>query len=103
VRATRANQLGLLGFGGERGNGYRAQLELAAAWLARRTLVAGVEYRHKPRNLDADPEGAAYDVFVAWFPAKHVSLTAAYVALGQITVFNPTRQRGLYLSAQVGF
>jgi hypothetical protein len=27
----------------------------------------------------------------------------AYASLGQITVFNPQRQHGLYLSAQAGF
>jgi hypothetical protein len=40
---------------------------------------------------------------VAWFPTKHVSVTAAYAVLGDITVFNPTTQRGAYLSVQTGF
>jgi hypothetical protein len=48
-------------------------------------------------------EKAYYDAFVAWFPNKHVSLTAAYAVLGDITVFNPVRQRGPYLSLQAGF
>jgi len=103
LRATKANQLGLLGFGGDQGGGYRAQLELSGAYLVHRRLVAGAEYRMKPANLGVDPEQDAWDVFVAWFPSKRWSLTAAYVSLGQITVFNPTRQRGLYLSAQAGF
>ena len=103
VRATRANQMGLLGFGGERGNDYRAMLEVSAAYMVNRKLVAGLEYRHKPHNLDVDREKAYYDVFVAWFPSKHVSVTAAYAALGDITIFNPTRQHGAYLSVQTGF
>ncbi|HZX26136.1 MAG TPA: DUF3034 family protein [Telluria sp.] len=103
LRATRANQLGILGFGGERGGSYRAQLELSGAYLVNRRLVAGAEYRMKPANLAVDPEQDAWDVFVAWFPSKRWSLTAAYVSLGRITVFNPARQHGLYLSAQAGF
>jgi hypothetical protein len=103
VRATKANQMGLLGFGGDRRDNYQAMLEVSGAYMFSRKLVAGVEYRQKPRNLSVDKEKAYYDVFVAYFPSKHVSVTGAYVALGDITVFNPTRQRGFYLSVQTGF
>ncbi|WP_229458912.1 DUF3034 family protein [Massilia glaciei] len=103
IRASKANQMGLLGFGGDRGDGYKALLEVSAAYMISRKLVAGVEYRMKPRNLGIDNEKDAYDAFVAWFPNKHVSLTAAYAGLGDITVLNPKRQRGLYLSLQTGF
>ena len=103
VRATRANQMGLLGFGGDRGDSTKAMLEVSAAYMVDRQLVAGVEYRRKPRNLGVDNEKAYYDVFVAWFPSKHVSVTAAYAVLGDITVFTPRRQRGAYLSVQTGF
>lgn len=103
LRATKANQMGLLGFGGDRGDSYRPMLEVSAAYMISRKLVAGVEYRHKPHNLGVDNEKAYYDAFVAWFPTKHVSVTAAYAVLGDITVFNPKRQRGAYLSVQTGF
>lgn len=103
VRATKANQMGLLGFGGDQGDSYRPMLEVSAAYLVNRKLVVGAEYRHKPHNLGVDREKAYYDVFVAWFPTKHVSVTAAYVVLGDITVFNPKRQKGAYLSVQTGF
>lgn len=103
VRFTKANQMGLLGFGGEKGDSLKPQFEGSLAWLINRKWVAGVEYRMKPRNLGVDNEKDAYDVFVAWFPNKNLSLTAAYAVLGDITVFNPTNQRGLYLSAQAGF
>lgn len=103
VRLTRANQMGLLGFGGDRGNSYRAMPEVSAAYMVNRKLVAGLEYRRKPHNLGVDPEKAYYDAFVAWFPSKHLSVTAAYAVLGEITVFNPQRQRGAYLSLQTGF
>ncbi len=103
VRLTKANQMGLLGFGGDKGDSYQAKLEVSAAYLINRKLVAGVEYRMKPRNLGADNEKAYYDAFIAWFPTKHVSVTAAYAVLGDITIFNPVRQRGAYLSVQTGF
>ncbi len=103
VRATKANQMGLLGFGGDKGNSYQAKLEVSAAYMLSRKLVAGLEYRMKPRNLGVDKEKAYYDAFVAWFPSKNLSVTAAYAVLGDITVFNPVRQRGAYLSVQTGF
>lgn len=103
VRATKANQMGILGFGGDKGDSYEAMLEMSAAYLINRKLVAGVEYRMKPRNLGVDDEKAYYDAFVAWFPSKHISVTAAYAVLGDITVFNPKRQRGAYVSVQSGF
>jgi hypothetical protein len=103
VRATRANQMGLLGFGGSKHDGYQPMLEASAAYLINRKLAAGLEYRMKPHNLALDNEKAYYDAFVAWFPTKNISLTAAYAVLGDITVLNPTNQKGLYLSLQVGF
>ena len=103
VRATKANQMGLLGFGGDRNDDYKAMLEMSAAYMFTRKLVGGVEYRQKPRNLSVDDEKAYYDAFVAWFPSKHVSVTAAYAVLGDVTVFNPKRQRGVYVSVQTGF
>lgn len=103
LRATRANQMGLLGFGGDQGDSLRLMPEVSAAYLVNRKLALGAEYRRKPRNLGVDNEKAYYDVFVAWFPSKNLSLTAAYVELGDITVFNPARQHGLYWSLQAGF
>jgi hypothetical protein len=103
VRATRANQMGLLGFGGDKGDAYKAKLELSAAYMFTRKLVAGAEYRMKPRNLGVDNEKAYYDAFIAWFPTKNISVTAAYAVLGDITVFNPKNQKGAYLSVQAGF
>lgn len=103
LRLTRANQMGLLGFGGDRSERYRVMPEVSAAYMVNRKLVAGLEYRRKPHNLSVDPEKAYYDAFLAWFPSKHLSVTAAYAVLGPVTVFNPRRQRGAYLSLQTGF
>ncbi|MTW02966.1 DUF3034 family protein [Duganella ginsengisoli] len=102
LRATKANQMGILGFGGDQGDTVKLQPEVSAAWLAHRTLAIGAEYRRKPHNLGVDPEKSYYDVFAAWFPAKQVSLTVAYANLGTITVFNPKTQKGWYLSLQAG-
>ncbi len=101
VRMTRANQFGLLGFGGPNSNAYKPQAELSAAYLFRKDLAAGAEYRHKPNNLAFAREQSAKDIFVAWAPTKYWSLTAAYVDLGDIATF--TNQRGWYLSGQAGF
>ena len=101
VRMTKANQFGILGFGGDRHDGYQPQFEGSAAWLLNRHLAVGAEYRTKPDNLGIAHEGDAWDAFVAWAPAKHVSLTLAYVDLGNIVIRD--NQRGWYASLQVGF
>lgn len=103
LRATRANQMGLLGFGGDRNDSTRLMPEFSAAYLINRQLALGAEYRRKPHNLGVDDEKAYYDAFLAWFPTKNLSVTAAYANLGDITVFNPKKQKGLYLSVQAGF
>lgn len=101
VRFTKANQIGILGFGGDRHDGYRPQLELSAAYLLTRKLAIGAEYRSKPDNLAIAHEDDWYDVFVAWTPTRHVSVTVAYADLGNIVIAD--NQRGVYASVQVGF
>nr|WP_035374732.1 DUF3034 family protein [Pseudoduganella violaceinigra] len=103
LRSTRANQMGLLGFGGDRQGSRRLMPEFSVGYLLTRKLVLGAEYRRKPHNLGVDNEKAYKDIFLAWLPNRHFSLTAAYADLGTITIFNPKTQRGLYLSAQTGF
>lgn len=100
LRATRANQFGLLGFGGDRRSGYRLQPEASVALLLDRRLAVGMEYRAKPDNLGIAKEDDAMDAFIAWAPNRHVSLTVAWVDLGNIIV---ARQRGAYVSLQLGF
>lgn len=101
VRFTKANQFGILGFGGDRNDSYRAQFEGSAAYLLTRHLALGAEYRTKPDNLGIAAEDDAWDVFLAWAPRKNVSLTVAYVDLGNIVIRDD--QRGVYASLQVGF
>lgn len=75
--------------------------EGSVAYLLNRDLAIGAEYRQKPDNLGIATEDDAWDVFVAWAPSKHVSLTVAYVDLGNIVIAD--NQRGVYASLQVGF
>ena len=100
LRFTKANQIGILGFGGDRHNAYQPELEASAAYLLSRHWAIGAEYRMKPNNLGIAREDDWYDVFVAWAPGKHVSLTLAYADLGNIVIKD--HQRGLYASVQVG-
>jgi len=108
LRATQANQNGLLGFGGTAHGSYALQPELSVAWLASRTLAFGAEYRAKPDNLNPSLLGKGlkeddwWDLFVAWAPTKNLSLTAAWVDLGRIVpAVDQRRQSGAYLSLQL--
>jgi hypothetical protein len=100
LRRTRANQFGLLGFGGD-GGGYALTTEFSAAvWLNDDVLLGG-EFRRKPDDLTALRESSAHDVFLAWSPAKNFSATAAWVDLGPIA--GKQAQRGVYLSLWLGY
>jgi hypothetical protein len=101
VRATKANQFGLLGFGGDRHNRYRPQFEGSAGLMISPRLIIGVEARTKPNNLGFAREQKAADVFAAWALTRNVSLTAALVDLGDIATVR--RQRGTFLSIQGSF
>ena len=101
LRATRANQFGLLGFGGDANDGYRAKPELSAALMLTDTLLVGAEHRSKPNNLSVFKEESAHDLFIAWFVHKQVAITAAAVDLGNIA--DKSRQHGWYLSGQLSY
>ena len=99
IRATKANQFGILGYGGI-DDDYHAEFEGSVAYLISRKLAIGAEVRSKPDNLGVAKEGAAVDAFVAYAPCKRISFTLAYADLGNIVT---RRQSGLYLSLQAGF
>jgi len=101
LRYTRANQFGILGFGGDLDDGRSLEFEASIARLLTRKLALGAEFRSKPSNLGIAVEDHAWDVFLAWAPSKHASLTLAYVDLGNIVIAD--NQRGWYASLQVGF
>jgi hypothetical protein len=101
LRASRANQFGILGFGGDRSDRYSYLGEGSLAVFLTDSLLAGAEYRQKPDKLSAFREDDAHDLFLAWFPVKYVSLTAAYVSLGNIAIHSD--ERGWYLALQGSF
>lgn len=118
LRATKANQNGLLGFGATLGgadNGYQLMPELSVAWLLSKNVAVGFEYRAMPNKLQRAGAAAGLgnglraddwmDLFVAWAPSKNLSLTAAYVNLGRIVPATTSgkKQTGVYLSALVAF
>jgi Protein of unknown function (DUF3034) len=100
LRRTRANQFGLLGFGGD-GSGYTFTPEGSAAIFLNDDLVLGAEYRDKPNNLNAFRENSAEDLFLAWAPVKNFTLTTAWLDLGRIAGKPP--QRGVYVSLWLGY
>ena len=117
LRSTNANQNGLLGFGAAApGRKSRSlQPEFSVAYLLRKDLAVGAEYRFKPNNLQALGAAAGLgaalreddwkDIFIAWAPSKNLSLTLAWVDLGRIVpgITHGRKQTGYYLSAQVAF
>jgi len=100
LRRTRANQFGLLGFGGD-GSNYKYMPEVSAAVWLHEDWMIGTEYRDKPDNLRAFHEDGAADVFLAWAPIKNLSFTAAWADLGRIAGKAP--QRGAYISVWLGY
>jgi len=108
LRLTDANQYGILGFGGlgHTDQALKAEFEGSAAYLITRKLAFGGEVRTKPNQLEGTLGGTtfreqtAWDVFTAYALNRHVSVTAAYVDLGQIAL---RTQHAGYLSLQFGF
>lgn len=96
LRSTKANQFGLLGYGGANNDRYEVMVEGSIAVLLGRNVALGMEYRQKPDNLAGLEEEDALDVFVAYIPNKHFNLTAAWVDLGTIAGSDP--QSGPYFS-----
>lgn len=111
LRATKANQNGLLGFGSTHKNSYSLQPEFSVAYLVSKNVAIGGEYRMMRNKQDTTPLGEGLraqdwkDIFIAWAPSKNVSLTLAYVDLGVIVpaLTNNRKQTGYYLSAQLAF
>ena len=107
LRNTKANQMGLLGFGYKGEDKAKTVVEFSAGYLLTQHIALGYEYRQKPDNLKAIPglanfkEEAFSDLFIAWAPTKNISLTVAYATLG--TIVTDVKQKGFYSSIQIGF
>jgi hypothetical protein len=101
LRYSRANELGLLGFGGDRRDSRSVLKEGSVAVLFNPRWAMGVEYREKPDNLNFAGESDWADVFIGYFPNKHLSVVLAYARLGEIATLD--NQDGAYLSIQGAF
>ena len=84
TRYSKANQLGLLGYGGAN-EGSHILLEASSAVFVSRELAIGVDIRQKANNLGLGEQDWR-DLFIAWIPNKHMSVTAAYLDLGGLLV-----------------
>lgn len=112
IRITKANQMGLLGFGGPGNDSYKAQFEGSVGVFLdpANTWLIGAEYRHNPDNGlagGAIKQDAYKDAFIAYIPNKRFALVAAYADLGNLpdTTQNSlnSKKRGVYLSGQFSF
>lgn len=94
ARHSRANQLGLLGYGGAH-DASPWHLEASSAVFLSPHVAVGLEYRQKSDNLGLG-ESNWRDAFIAWFPNKSWNVTAAYLDLGSIA--GAPEQTGWYVS-----
>lgn len=101
LRYSRANENGLLGFGGDKRDSRSLLKEGSVAVLFNPHWALGYEYRQKPSNLSFASESNWSDVFLGYFPNKHVSVVLAYAHLGEIATLD--NQNGTYLSIQGSF
>lgn len=101
LQATKANQFGLLGFGGDKRDSYRLYPAVSAAVMLSDNWLIGSELRYKPDNLSSFEEERAHDIFMTWFPHKNVSITGAYIDLGRVAYKD--NQTGWYLSGQINY
>jgi len=101
LHATKANQFGLLGFGGDKHDNYRVYPAVSAAVMLSDNWLIGSEVRYKPDNLSVYQENSAQDIFMTWFPHRNVSITGAYIDLGRIA--NKDNQTGWYVSGQINY
>ena len=131
ARYTSANQTGLTGFGGPDGDDKEIRPEISLAYLLRKDTVIGIEWAKHGDNVSgksveaagidltalqplldglglgnlkdtlAQEESDWFDLFVAYFPSKNLSITMAYAMLGDITI--TPDQHGFYMSLQASF
>ncbi|GAA0738242.1 DUF3034 family protein [Sphingomonas japonica] len=101
ARATKANQLGILGFGGDKDDSYDLHFEGSAAYQLSRRFVIGGEYRSKPDKLGIAREHDWFDAFAAYAINRNLTATVAYSDLGSIATVPD--QRGVLFQLQAGF
>lgn len=97
LRRTEANEIGLLGFDAA-GEDASLVVEGSLGLFLDDRWVLGYEYRQKPDHLSTVQENDWQDLFLAYFPSKHVSVVAAWAMLDEIAGLPD--QDGWYLSVQ---
>ncbi|RCV87379.1 DUF3034 family protein [Billgrantia montanilacus] len=98
LRSTRANQGGLLGFGGDLEPGRTLVAEGSVGLFLTPRWIIGAEYRQKPDNLSFAREDDWRSLYTAYFFSPQLSLTGAVLDLGAIAGLE--HQHGGYLSLQ---
>jgi hypothetical protein len=101
LRATKANQIGLLGFGSDQNSSYSLQAEGSLAWQLSRRFAIGGEYRTKPNNLGSVREDDWFDLFGTYAFNKHLTAAVAYADMGSIASVG--KQRGMLFSLQASY
>ena len=101
LRATKANQMGILGFGGDKRRNYSVQVEGSIAWQLSPKLAIGGEYRSKPDNLSFAREDDWCDAFITYALNRHLTGTIAYTDLGSLATVS--KQRGVLVSLQAAY
>ncbi|HPG26570.1 MAG TPA: DUF3034 family protein [Myxococcota bacterium] len=101
VRASKANELGLLGFGGPGRDNYQFHFEGALALFLTRRIALGYDFRHKTSLLRTVDEDPWHDVFLAVVPSRNLKLVAAYGRFGEVAGLG--HQDGGYISIQGSF
>ena len=110
IRGTKANQIGIFGFGSSTEHGYKAQIETSVGLFVSEKTMLGVEYRMKPDNeIGKMKEDDWMNLFFSYSPSQNFSVVAAYTYFGDIAAeATPddnygSDQRGIYLQIQVNF
>ncbi len=85
---TRANQIGILGFGGDRGDDRELMVEGAIGVFLTRHVACGFAYRQPLDNLSFAPQDDWLDAFIGVFPHQHLSVVAAYADLGTVATLH---------------
>lgn len=100
LRSTEANEIGLLGFGGDL-DGRHINFETSLGLFLNSSWAIGFDFREKNSNLSFASESHWRDVFLAWVPNRHVSVVVAYADIGDVATLSD--QKGVYLSINGSF
>lgn len=102
ARYTKANTLGLLGFGSAVDDDAKLEWEGSLALLISPTTAIGAEFRTQSNRLGGlAEEDTITDIFVAYFPNKSMSITAAYVDMGNLPLQESST--GFYVTLNANF